>query len=67
MKCKKFTFYDLEGQNFISPKIIFGKLLSEDDNFISFLSGRGRSYKINKNHIISVEDSDKEFELQEDV
>lgn len=63
MKCKRIIYQDVE--NITSPpRIVYGKLLSEDDHFISFLTGRGRSYRIAKNHVLAVEDSEREFILE---
>ena len=62
-KCKKIMFRDIETS--IQPRVIFAKILSEDEQFISFLSGRGISYRVNKLHIICIEDTDREFQLQE--
>lgn len=60
MKCKKIIYYDLESNAF-SPKILFGRLLEEDQFFIKFETGRGKTYTIHKKNIISIVDSNKTF------
>jgi hypothetical protein len=66
MKAKKIIYNDVEG-NFFSPRVILGKVISEDEIFINFLTGKGKSYRINKNHIISIEQTDVEFVLEKEA
>jgi len=65
MKCKKITYNDFEGNR--SPRVLLGRVLSEDDQFINFLTGKGKTYRINKNWVLSIEDSDADFILQGDA
>lgn len=64
MKAQKIVWRDIE-DNAIHPRVVYAKILNEDDDFICFLSGKGRTYRVNKMHIISIEESDREFMLQE--
>jgi len=38
-------------------KVLWGRIISEDDLFISFLTEDGNSFRINKHNIISIKDS----------
>lgn len=57
-KCKKLLYKISENDN--NPNIIFGLIISEDDNFITFKTAR-REYKISKSCIVTIEDTDKIF------
>lgn len=66
MKAIKIVYNDIEG-NLISPKCLFGKIISEDEHFLNFLTGHGKSYRINKKLILTIEESSREFILNEEV
>lgn len=55
MKCKKVTY-----GNTADPHIIYGVIVKEIEGFIVFKTAK-KEYKISKNAIISIEDSDREF------
>ena len=53
--CKKLVYGDVG-----SPRIIFGLVLSEDNDFLIFRTAK-KKYHINKHSIFSLEDTTKEF------
>jgi hypothetical protein len=59
MKAKKITFECFKFPN--QPKIILAKIISEDIDFLEFISGKGKIYRIKKNLIQSIEDTNQEF------
>lgn len=64
MKAKKLV-YRSEESFFSTPRVLYGKIVAEDEEFISFFTGAGKSYRIARYCIISIEDTEKEFKLQE--
>lgn len=56
--CKKIRFKSGEIGD---VSILLGKVIQEDNSEIEVLTGRGRSYRIMKRFLISIEDTDREF------
>jgi len=65
MKCIKIV-YRSEENFYASPKVLLGKLISEDENFVSILTGKGKSYRIRRDCILSLEDTSEDFILKGD-
>ena len=58
--CKKIKFGDQ-----ISPTVLLGLILSEDETFIVFRTARGK-FHINKQQVISIRDTDIPFRERDD-
>lgn len=56
--CKKILYNTLGSQ---SSRVLLGLIESESEHFIIFKTGSGKQYTINKNSIVSIEDTDQEF------
>ena len=59
-KCKRLVYKNTSREYDPSPCILMGVILSEDDGFIKFQTGR-KQYTISKSVIISIEDTDIDF------
>jgi|SaaInlStandDraft_4_1057021.scaffolds.fasta_scaffold438628_1 hypothetical protein len=57
MKCKKVKFAD--GGD--TPSLIYGIIEYEDNVEITVRTGSGKKYRIRKEHIFSIVDTNKEF------
>jgi hypothetical protein len=56
--CKKIRFKSGESEE---VSVILGKIIYEDSNEVQLLTGRGRTFRIMKHYLISIEDTDREF------
>lgn len=56
--CKKIIYNDISFPD--TPKILYGLILWQDDNFLKFQT-ENREYTFSKKLLISIEDTNKEF------
>lgn len=57
-KCKRLKVKS----EFLQPKVIYGIIVQQDENFLTFKTGKGREYTFSIMEIISIEDTDRVFE-----
>lgn len=61
MKCKKLIYNSGDEPPF-DKKVIFGIIIEEDVSFLVFKTGKKREYRIAKSQILSLQDTNREFE-----
>lgn len=59
-KCKKISYNTGDPVPF-DKKFLYGIIIQEDDNFLTFKTGSGKEYRIAKSTILLIEDSNKDF------
>lgn len=61
--CKRLVYTDDLGR----PSRLLGKVISQKDGFIEFLTGAGKTYLISIKSMISLTPTDKKFVMQQDT
>lgn len=46
------------------PKVLIGLTITEDSNFVFFLTGRGRLHRFSKDQILSITETDQAFTFE---
>lgn len=58
--CKKIIYREIDAQG-EKIRVLLGQVLEESQTFVKFRTGKGREYLINKDVIMSLQDTGTEF------